>query len=271
MSNAFIDTTILTDILLNTGERRNKAKESLSRFDKTILPVYAIKEFKAGPLRNVIYAHNKLATTGSFSKTIEAFQRLSLTPQRYKTATGLQALMVAQSSIAKKTMKHWVAKYGENCENDKVQCDECRLALKIKILAAWKRRRSIFTETVYPLSCYDEISPFEKFNLIEDSPVKCRDGMDCAVKSFLTKSPSQLEKLKKAINPQSTKGEDLKRLKILKKISNHPRCELKDQECRSLGDAIFACLAPPDSVILTTNVRDHAPLAEALGKRAESP
>jgi hypothetical protein len=46
---------------------------------------------------------------------------------------------------------------------------------------------------------------------------------------------------------------------------------LDNGKCRSLGDAVFAFLAPADSVILTTNVKDHQPLAEALGKSAISP
>jgi hypothetical protein len=43
------------------------------------------------------------------------------------------------------------------------------------------------------------------------------------------------------------------------------------KDCRRLGDAFFALYAPPDAVILTTNIKDHAPLAEALGKQARIP
>jgi hypothetical protein len=46
---------------------------------------------------------------------------------------------------------------------------------------------------------------------------------------------------------------------------------LDNSKCRSLGDAVFAFLAPVDSVILTTNIKDHRPLAQALGKSAVSP
>jgi hypothetical protein len=38
-----------------------------------------------------------------------------------------------------------------------------------------------------------------------------------------------------------------------------------------LGDAVFALLAPHDFVILTTNLKDHEPLASALGKTAQLP
>lgn len=46
---------------------------------------------------------------------------------------------------------------------------------------------------------------------------------------------------------------------------------LTDSQCRDLGDAVFALLAPHDSVILTTNLKDHEPLASALGKTAQLP
>ena len=45
---------------------------------------------------------------------------------------------------------------------------------------------------------------------------------------------------------------------------------MSDKTCRDLGDAVYAFFAPPDSVVLTTNIRDHRPLAEALGKQAKA-
>ncbi len=44
-----------------------------------------------------------------------------------------------------------------------------------------------------------------------------------------------------------------------------------EKTCRSLGDAIFAFFAPADAAILTTNERDHRPLAAALGKSVDTP
>ena len=40
---------------------------------------------------------------------------------------------------------------------------------------------------------------------------------------------------------------------------------------RKLGDAFFVLCAPQDAVILTTNLKVHAPLANALGKEAKAP
>ena len=55
MNKAVVDTTILTDVLLNTGEVRANALNAISHYDETYLPVYAIKEFKAGPLKNFVW------------------------------------------------------------------------------------------------------------------------------------------------------------------------------------------------------------------------
>ena len=49
------------------------------------------------------------------------------------------------------------------------------------------------------------------------------------------------------------------------------RMKGRASDCRNLGDAVFAFFAPNTSAILTTNIRDHRPLAAAVGKTAISP
>ena len=51
MNKAYVETTILTDILLKPdSEKQVEALRALERYAKTLLPVYAIKECKAGPM-----------------------------------------------------------------------------------------------------------------------------------------------------------------------------------------------------------------------------
>ncbi|MCI5207705.1 MAG: hypothetical protein D3910_02675 [Candidatus Electrothrix sp. ATG2] len=274
MSKAFVDTTILTDILVKSGEKYNLAKKALANYETTFLPVYAIKEFKAGPLRNYVYAHNKLVSTKSYSETIDAFHKLSRTPQRYKTSTALEAIKVAHdTSIAKLTPKDLVSKYEDSSLGmDKIIYDELRLALKVIIFKAWKRRRKITTDVIFPLSCYSEKAPFEaSTGLIEDKPVACDNGTDCCIKKILLEDLKQLKLIKGAIENDSEKPENANSLKVIKKILKHPRCNLENRECRWLGDAVFAFLCPNDAELLTTNLKDHEPLALALGKKATSP
>jgi hypothetical protein len=91
MSKAYVETTILTNLLLKPGsEKESRAKLALARYDSTILPVYSIKEWKAGPLQHFAYFHNKLVTTRSLTNTIAALNSLAYNP--YKKNTSFEAL-----------------------------------------------------------------------------------------------------------------------------------------------------------------------------------
>lgn len=270
IKKAFVDTTILTNILLKSGDICEKSQSALRIFDQSFLPVYAIKEFKAGPLHNYVYLHNKLVTTGSYDKTIAAIQRLSLTPQRYKTATALEALTEASKSFSQNTPQDLLEKY---CHTDlgKILYDETRISLRVIIMIAWKKRRLVTTEVVNPLICYNEIAPIEKRGLIDDSPLSCESHSTCSIQKILKDKLEDVEKLWEAIDESSPKIEDQRRRKVLKSLFRTPKRDISGDDCRRLGDAVFALLAPKDSVILTTNIKDHKTLAQALDKEAVSP
>lgn len=270
MNKAIVDTTVLTDVLLNSGEAKAIALEALSCYAETLLPVYAIKEFKAGPLKNFVWMHNKLVVTKSYEKSIDALQRMSRTPKRYTTSTALQALREASGSIGKKTPIDFVKKYGETASFDKILCDEFRLAIKFAIISAWKKRRNITTDVTNPLLCYREVAPYEKRGLLELEPKGCISDNECSLAALLKGSPEELRKMRDAII-DSDKTENKRRAQILRQLYRKPGMALKDKECRNLGDAVFAFLAPCDAVILSTNIRDHGPLAQAIGKKAITP
>jgi predicted nucleic acid-binding protein len=265
---AILDTSVLTDILLNSGEAKATALKAISRYNEILLPVYAIKEFKAGPLANFVWIHNKLVVTDSYEKSIDALQRMSRTPRRYTTSTALQALKEASGSIAKQTTTDLLKKYGETTSIDKILCDEFRLALKFRIFSSWKRRRKIATDVITPLACYREVAPYEKRGLIELEPKGCKS--ECSMSTLLKSRPGDLRKMRDAIK-DSDKTENKRRSKILRQLYRTPGASLHDKECRYLGDAVFVFLAPEDAVILTTNITDHGLLAKALGKNAVSP
>jgi hypothetical protein len=66
MNEAYVETTILANILLKPGSQKQaKSQAGLERYEKTLLPVYSIKELKAGPLEHYAYFHDKLVTTKS--------------------------------------------------------------------------------------------------------------------------------------------------------------------------------------------------------------
>jgi hypothetical protein len=270
MIKAFVDSTILTDALIKSGESKKCAIEVLKKFDITELPVFAIKEFKAGPLKNFVWMHNKLVSVRSYEKALEALQHMSMTPRRYTTSTALEALKEAAGSISKKTPANFAAKYGDKAAIDKILCDEFRLAIKTAIMKAWKKRRKITTDIVFPLPCYHEVSPYEKRGLIEIDPKRCDPSGECSLASLLRDKLDEMWKMREAIKG-SAKLENQRRSKTLRQLYRKPKERIQESECQNLGDAIYVLLSPSDSVIITTNITDYKPLVEAIGKMAKSP
>jgi hypothetical protein len=105
--------------------------------------------------------------------------------------------------------------------------------------------------------------------LLDCKPVKCAAAVLCSMSQQLRAKSDLLVQLRRAVMSAEQKPENQKRAKALKEAIRGR--EITEATCRSLGDAIFAFFAPIDSVILTTNDRDHRPLAAALGKTVEIP
>jgi hypothetical protein len=272
VNKAFLDTTILADILLKPGApSATAAKAALGRFDSTLLPVYAIKEFKAGPLLNFVWFHNKLVSLNSIEKAIGALQTVSRSPHRYKTATALEALRASAYSSARTRLDQLCEKYGATATKDCVERDECRLAIKSLVFRAWRRRRSVTSEVVEPLSCYEEKAPHENRGLLELKPTRCNPRDECSLGNRLRTAIDELQRLKDATDAQDSNPELLRRSRALREVIRKPGRAVSEQVCRHLGDAVFAFLAPADATILTTNLKDHVPLANALGKNVEAP
>lgn len=270
MNKAYIDSTILTDVLINAGEAKKAALDALNKFEKSELPVFAIKEFKAGPLKNFVWMHNKLVSVGSYELALEALQRMSRTPKRYTTSTAIEALRQAAHSIGRNTSRDLVDKYGKSASVDKILCDEFRLAIKTAIVKSWKRRRSVTTDVVLPLPCYQEVPPYEKRGLVEIHPMKCDPPYECSLAPLLRSKLDELCKLKDAIKG-SDKEENKRRFKTLRELCRKPKSTIQEKDCLNLGDAIYVLFSPKDSIILTTNVADFKPLADAIGKIVKNP
>jgi hypothetical protein len=268
---AFIDTTILTDVLLKPTGQGVVAKEALKKYSKTELPVYAIKEFKAGPLKNFVWMHNKLASTKSFAQSLAALHAMSRTLKRYTTSTAIEALKEAGENLKSMTNQELVTKYGANAVTDVSLCENFRDSIEVLIMMAWKRRRKVTNSVVEPLDCYEEKEPFEKRGLLDLSPTKCKPSKECCLAPKLRDKIKDLELLYQAVKQQPESSENQKRYKILHEISRKPKQPISEEMCRGLGDAYFALFCPKDSVVLTTNLKDHKPLAKALGKDAELP
>jgi hypothetical protein len=266
MTDAYVETTVLTDLLLKPNSKKQKrAKASLDKYDKTLLPVYSIKEMKAGPLDTFAYVHDKLVQTRSLADTMLWISELSRVT--YLKSTANEAIAAA-GQIAKTSP----AKYTVLGNADKDQADSYRLSLASHILRSWKRRRRITTEVVDDLPCYLEAAPrLRKDGFFDLNPTECNETDECCLASALKAKPEVLEALRDAIPRSSARKEDTKRKHALKQLIKHPNEIFTREMCSDLGDAIFAFFCPMNAVILTTNLRDHESLAAAVGKSAESP
>ena len=63
-----------------------------------------------------------------------------------------------------------------------------------------------------------------------------------------------LNAMRDAIPRTSVRYEDRNRRKVLKQLIDTPKIPLEREQCRWLGDAVFAFFCPPDAEILTTNL-----------------
>ena len=266
MPDAYVETTILADLLLKPQTAKwSRAKAALAQYEKTLLPVYSIKEFKAGPLDNFAYLHDKLVLTKSYRDTLEAIS--SLPRGSYKQSTALEA-----NTTAATLTKNQPSQPTENSTVDKDMADRYRLALAKIIITTWDKRRKVTDEVTDELECYTEASPrIGREGLFDLEPKRCDGNRECCLSEKLKAAPDTLKALRDAIPATSQRAEDKNRRKALREIIRKPNEPLDRDACRALGDAIFAFFCPKNAVILTTNIRDHKPLAEAIGKNAETP
>jgi len=258
---AYIDTTVLTDALLKQDHQGQAARKALKDYSETLLPVYAIKEFQAGPLQYHIWLHNKLAQTKSLSMTMNAISAI-IGWQNNRAKTALQVL---SSLIALGTSREMT---------DEELADVYRISIAGLIIRAWSKRRNLTTSVTDDLRCYAETDPkiAPHSGLFTNNPTICRlyDRQECCLATSLKNKASELELLMHALDGL-TRREDTNRRGVLKKLWRTPEQPMGARDCVRLGDAFFALYAPADTVILTTNLKDHAPLANAIGKQATSP
>src|SRR6202041_2375605 len=91
MTKAFVDTTVLVNILLKRGPLQQSCLASLSRYQSVEVPTYALKEMKAGPLFAWIWLHNKCVACQSYSKVLAALHGMASSRRRNLPLTALEA------------------------------------------------------------------------------------------------------------------------------------------------------------------------------------
>lgn len=261
--SAFVDTTVLANALLKPTTAGKPALAALKRYDDKTTPTYALKEFQLGPLRGYVWLHNALLVN-SITNTFGRIAALSRGLQRNLTSTALEALTEASAADPLKSNRR-------DPDQARHQVHAYRLATKGLILRAWIKRRRI-ANVLFPLECYAEEPPIEDHRGVLSRGTACPRAARCSLAAELKSRLSDVQRVHTAlVSLNSTRREDQKRARALKEFMKRPQAGLSDDQCRAVGDAVFAILCPAGSEILTTNTRDHEPLAAALGKRVGAP
>jgi hypothetical protein len=267
---ALVDTTVLTDALLKPGPRSDRARQSLARYDETLLPAYAIREFKAGPFRAFLWLHNKYAFLGSHEQAVGAIQKISRGWQPNLVSTALEALQIAAQNFAN-SLGELVREYTPSADPDKVIADRYRLALKRIIYLAWRERRRITTRVTHELACFVEGELTVENSRVEVARFGCSPDSPCGLQDHLRPHLPEIRALLSSNAFDGEKSEIQKRRKVLKDFARKPNDPIKEGTCRRIGDAAFVLLAPKGATILTTNPVDFVPMAKVLGKIVETP
>jgi hypothetical protein len=264
MTDAFVETTVLTNLLLKKDGSETAAATAIAKYAGAIVHHFAWKEFKRGPLKNFVWAYNKLADTGSFLDTVAALQRMSLTPRRYLTATAIQAVHTAFTAMfSSSPLAALQVGYGEKANPDRLLADAMRLELKRAIVSSWTKRRTLFGGPQEVLPCYPDADLAEKGTRIDVDPRDCPRGTDCCLRERLTGKQKRLANAKDAL-PKEDRKETRERYRVLRQLEKHPHSLMTPEDCQRFGDAYFVLFCPDGAELLTTNVRDIQPMADAL-------
>ena len=261
IERCYLDTTILVEALLKSRARRRKAADAVRQFSSSMLPVYAIKEFKCGALETYVWLHNKLSETRSVGKTYNAIGRNIKRPAR--VTTSLEALQAAKQAVIGIDL----ASATTGAETDRLEAEILMLELRRLITKAWKDRRKLTTTVVQELECFGEDAPYfdDETGMIFLPKKNCTPHQDCSYAPGLRLRELDLDVLLRVIQG-STRPEDNRRRAALHALRNTPKRPFEHRDCRGLGDAYFALHCPQGATILTSNAKDHRPLAEALGR-----
>lgn len=267
----FLDTTILTDILLKPGRARNESRRALKQFSETLLPEFAITELCNGPMGHAIWLYNKLVETGSLIKTFEAIRAIGFVPfQIRRHHTALELWQVLHEAFFNSGFS--LVEPGSSASAlPETMFSHFRLVLRTLIVKAWKTRNLQATRTVNTLTCFQIRGP--KIELDRFTPLRpiCDDSEGCGLLQYFKESKPDVAKLRKLLHSQGPVSKRDNREQLLTYVLKRDSKLLKYKNCRALGDVVFALLCPPDAAIITTNLKDHEPLAKCLGKMAVRP
>ena len=270
MSGAFLDTTLLVHLAEPSNIDGQKATEFVDANQPAQAPYYALRELLTGRVRLLCEAHNSLLSASNPAEAMLILFRRSPAEGRKKEAR-LQALASIMNDA-----------FSEKPSGDRKEIKREMLdALALQAAQLWLRAHKLKkVECVQSLACFNDgglsygsagelRGPSDSFN--------CKESERCSAAAYLFDDQAALAKLVDALRPEKlgsglgAKQENVQRRRALKELFQKGPSQFNKRLCRALGDAYFAVMCPAGSFVATTNLSDHDPLCNALGKQAKSP
>jgi hypothetical protein len=270
VAGSYLDTTVVIHIAEGIQPGKSKGEAFVSVNQPAETPYYALQELLAGRIRILCETHNALRAAQNIGEAMLALLARSPAEGR-KKESRLQAVAVslAQAFDARPSGAR------EDIKREMLQ------DLAVKTSRLWsKARRLNAVRTVQPLACFNDgkISFGEAGELRgPNDSFNCIKSVRCAAAAYIFDDRISLKKMIAALHPQclepriAGKNESKQRRKALKELQVKGPVDFSKVRCRALGDAYFAAMCPPGSVVVTTNMEDYEPLCSALGKVAKKP
>lgn len=270
MDKAFVDTTILCDILLPHANSAAKiaARAALARYKATSVPTYAFVEFRSGPLGYYIFAHNQLAIHDTIGNAVASIN----TKSAYMPRKGMGSLNAIIRAITHVAVTQKVRPNGQPEVDVKRQLQSY---LRTLIVKAWNARHQVTDSVVRHLSCFmdEQLQLVDGQLRLRGTNTACMPNVACGAAIELKNMAVDVQKVIDVLRPSKgevVKPESSSRRNALKELLSKPSGKFPRNRCRALGDAYFCIMAPSDHEILTTNTVDFVPMATVLKKQVGS-
>lgn len=269
MPPSFLDTTIVVD--LAGGNSASRSLAFVSANQPSHMAQYALRELLTGRVRNICDAHNVVLGAENIGDALLALANLPAVEGRKKqaklqdVAQGLKAAFDVDPNGPRNSLKRQLLQ-----------------DLSSRAGRMWRNAQHLTgVTTVQQLSCFNATGKLARGQGGElrgpNNSFNCCKDERCAAAAYINDDPAALKKMIDALHPSKlgeeakTKNENNQRRKALKELQDKGPKEFHKRFCRALGDAYFAAMCPPGSVVVTTNLADFEPLCAALGKRVQKP
>ena len=268
-----VDATVLTDALLKVGTPA--AVAARAAMNGAAVMGYALKEVRHGPFGNFVYAHEVLVAEGTYTAAMARIECVA--QQRYKQRTALEALRVALTEVLGEdaeamgsTLRTAAQEMGGGPTVDEIMARQTAGVLARVLWSAHAEMLTLAASATDALTCF-VMHPLRRRRdgSIDDGVRKCPQA--CALGGLLAARGADVNALIGVVAGLQTKPENVHRLEALQWVAANPGASPSIDYCRALGDAVYALLCPAGGTVVTTNLADHAPLTNALGKHAKAP